>query len=143
MTQFVDMTTPVEAMDDATLTMAWYRVDQELAAIKTRELELRKALFARSFPTPTEGSANNKLPLAEGWILQGDYKINRSVDEAVVSALYKGDNTRALAERVFRWKPELNLKEYNALSPEDKLLVADAVTEKPGTPALEIKLPKR
>jgi len=143
MTDFVDMTTPIEAMDDATLTMVWYRVDQQLSAVKVRELELRKALFARSFPAPVEGSAQNKKDLSEGWILQGDYKINRSVDDAVVSALMKGDNTRALAERVFRYKPELNLKEYKGLSPEDKKLIADAVTEKPGTPSLEVKLPKR
>jgi len=30
---------------------------------------------------------------------------------------------------VFRYKPELNLKEYKGLSPEDKKLIADAVTE--------------
>jgi len=55
MTDFVDMTTPIEAMDDATLTMVWYRVDQQLSAVKVRELELRKALFARSFPNPDRG----------------------------------------------------------------------------------------
>jgi hypothetical protein len=34
-------------------------------------------------------------------------------------------------------------KSRYAVVPEDKKLIADAVTEKPGTPALEVKLPKR
>jgi hypothetical protein len=83
------------------------------------------------------------VPLEAGYILQADHKINRSVDEAVVSALMKADNTRPLAEKVFRYKPELVLKEFKGLSLEDKKIIADAVTEKPGTPALKIVLPKR
>lgn len=133
---------PQEMATDA-LTAEWWSVSQSLDAIKARELELRKELFARQFPNPVEGSAENKVQLGDGWILQADYKINRTVDDAVVSALMQGDNTRALAQKVFRYKPELNLKDFKALSPEERALISEAVTEKPGTPALSIKLPKR
>ena len=141
------MTTPAEQTPDMMtteqLTADWWAASQALDALKVRELALRNELFKRQFPNPVEGSAENKVPLGEGWILQADHKINRNVDEAVVSALMKGDNTRPLAEKVFRYKPELVLKEFKGLSPEDKKIVADAVTEKPGTPALKIVLPKR
>lgn len=137
--------TPKAPADMATdeLTTEWWAASQSLEAIKVRELALRNELFKRQFPNPVEGSAENKVPLGDGYILQADHKINRNVDEAVVSALMKGDNTRALAEKVFRYKPDLVLKEFKALSPEDKKIIADAVTEKPGTPALKIVLPKR
>lgn len=136
--------TPAEAMPLADAIAEWWRVDQHLADVKARELELRKRIFAEAFPSPTEGSANNKLPLSEGWILQGDYKINRSVDEAVVTSLRNmGPNVAALVDSVIRWKPEIRLKEWKALAQEDKILLSDLVVEKPGTPALEVKLPKR
>lgn len=141
------MTTPTEQTPDMMtteqLTTDWWAASQALDALKVRELALRNELFKRQFPNPVEGSAENKVPLGEGWILQADHKINRNVDEAVVSALMKGDNTRALAEKVFRYKPELVLKEYRALDDEARKMIADAVTEKPGTPALKIVLPKR
>jgi len=132
-----------EELTTEQLTTEWWAASQSLEAIKTRELALRNELFKRQFPNPVEGSAENKVPLGGGYILQADHKINRNVDEAVVSALMKGDNTRALAEKVFRYKPELVLKEYRALDDEARKVIADAVTEKPGTPALKIVLPKR
>lgn len=134
---------PAAEMETPALTTEWWRLAQLLDSLKVKELEFRNELFKRQFPNPVEGSAENKVPLGEGWILQADHKINRNVDEAVVSALMVADNTRALAQKVFRYKPELILKEFKGLSPEDKKLIADAVTEKPGTPALKIVLPKR
>jgi hypothetical protein len=143
----MNMTTPAEQTPDMMTTeqlpTEWWAASQALDALKVRELAMRNELFKRQFPNPVEGSAENKVPLGEGWILQADHKINRNVDEAVVSALMKGDNTRPLAEKVFRYKPELVLKAFRDLSDEEKKIVADAVTEKPGTPALKIVLPKR
>lgn len=143
----MSMTTPTEQTPDMMtteqLTTDWWAASQALDALKVRELALRVELFKRQFPSPVEGSAENKVPLGGGYILQADHKINRNVDEAVVSALMKGDNTRPLAEKVFRYKPELVLKAFRDLSDEEKKIVADAVTEKPGTPALKIVLPKR
>lgn len=143
----MNMTTPAEQTPDMMtteqLTTEWWAASQALDTLKVRELALRVELFKRQFPSPVEGSAENKVPLGGGYILQADHKINRNVDEAVVSALMKGDNTRPLAEKVFRYKPELVLKAFRDLSDEEKKIVADAVTEKPGTPALKIVLPKR
>lgn len=143
----MNMTTPAEQTPDMMtteqLTTEWWAASQALDTLKVRELALRVELFKRQFPSPVEGSAENKVPLGGGYILQADHKINRNVDEAVVSALMKGDNTRPLAEKVFRYKPELVLKAFRDLSEEEKKIVADAVTEKPGTPALKIVLPKR
>lgn len=131
------MTTQTDKMSE------WFDLTQQLETIKARELQLRNELFAESFADPVEGAAHNKRELGDGWILQGDYKINRTIDQAVVSTLAKGDNTAPLIDKLIRYKPELVLKEWKALSDEDKVLVADMVTEKPGTPGLKIVKPKR
>lgn len=135
---------PVEGLSLNQAIQEWWLVDQHMAEVKARELALRKRIFDEAFPAPTEGSANNKMPLSEGWILQGDYKINRTVDEAtVVSFRAMGDNVAAIVDSVIKWKPELKLKEWKALDAETRKLLAEMVIEKPGTPALEVKLPKR
>ena len=121
----------------------WYQVSEQLGKLKVEELALRKEIFAEAFPNPVEGSKENKLPLAAGWILQGDHKINRKVDEAVVATLQAGDNTRGLVDTCFEWKPKLKLAAFKALDGEDLNLLADAVTETPGTPSLKVVLPKR
>ena len=121
----------------------WYEITQRMAADKLREIELRKQLFGAAFPDPTEGSKDNKFSLADGWVLQGDYKINRTIDAAVVSTLMKGDNTRPIVENVVEYKPSLVLAKWKGLDTEDRALLADMVTEKPGSPTLKIVKPKK
>lgn len=121
----------------------WYQVSEQLGKLKIEELALRKEIFGEAFPNPTEGSKENKMDLAAGWILQGDHKINRKVDEAVVATLQADDNTRALIDRCFEWKPKLKLAAFKALDSDELNLLADAVTETPGTPSLKVVLPKR
>lgn len=130
-------------MIDQAKLARWFELTTKMDEIKAEEIALRKELFAGAFPDPTEGSAKNKLPLDDGFILQGDYKINRSVDAAVVSALAKGDNTAPLVGKLIDYKPSLVLKEWKALTDDDLKLVADMVIEKPGTPTLKIVKPKR
>lgn len=135
---------PVEGLTLGQAIQEWWLVDQHRKEVQARELALRSRIFGEAFPAPTEGSANNKMPLDEGWILQGDYKINRNVDEAMVVALRAmGDNVATIVDSVIKWKPELKLKEWKALDAETRKLLAEMVIEKPGTPALEVKLPKR
>lgn len=121
----------------------WWEITQRLEVDKLRETELRKDLFGMAFPDPTEGSVKNKVNLSDGYILQGDYKINRTLDQAVISTLSKGDNTRPLVDTVIKYNPALILPAWKKLSDVDRALLADMVTEKPGTPALSIVKPKR
>ena len=128
---------------DMKLIERWYQVEQQLGALKAEELQLRKQIFAEAFPTPTEGSKENKMDLAGGWILQGDHKVNRKVDEAVVRTLATMDNAAPLVDKCFNFKPSLVLGEFKKLEGDDLILLADAVTETPGTPGLKVVLPKR
>ena len=130
-------------MVDQVKLAAWFKVSKVLEDAKVEEIKLRKELFGEAFPDPTEGSKENKLELADGFILQGDYKINRTLDQAVISTLAKGDNTKTRVDKLIDYKPALILKEWKALTDADMILVADMVTEKPGAPSLKIVKPKK
>ena len=117
-------------------------IQTQISELKVEEADLRRELFARVFTNPVEGSGN-KASLPNGFILQGTRKITRTVDQEEATKLRNGDNTKSLAESIFLWKASLDTKAYKTLSSEDRVLVADAVTEKDGMPSLEIKKPKR
>lgn len=120
----------------------WYELQKELAIVKDAEMKLRNKIFKGLFTDPREGV--NKHPLAEGWILKADHKIDRKVEEALLSTL-----TPALREKginpdsLVKWKPELVTAEYRKLTEEEMKLFDQVLTITPGTPSMEIVLPKR
>lgn len=119
----------------------WYQVQEQLAALKVEEMALRKKLFATYFPTPREGTNNHEL--GDGAVLKGGHVINRDVDPASLQA-----NGPALLEagipvaKLVQWKASLVMKEYRALTEEQRLKFDIALTIKPGSPTLEIAIPK-
>jgi hypothetical protein len=129
----------------------WYVMQEELTKLKAAEVMLRTRIFKHYFPTPTEGSAGNKYELNDGTgaIVQGDHTINRKVVETEMEALKEaikaeGSNLPKLPfAKLVRWKPELAKAEYNKLTAEEKAVFDRCLEIKPGTPALEVKIPKR
>lgn len=129
----------------------WYKLRDELTRVRSAEAMLRSRIFKHYFPEPVEGSAQNKVPLNDGTgaIVQGDYVINRTVDQAQLEALREamfaeGSNLPQLPlDKLIKWKPELAKAEYNKLSTEEKQILDRCLVVKPGMPGLEIKIPKR
>lgn len=120
----------------------WYKLNEELGKIKAKELLLRNKIFKGMFLNPEEGT--NTLPLSAGWVIKGKMVINRSVDRAALSTLTpelqeKGINISQLIE----YKPELKLSEYRKLTAEQQRDFDHVLVIKPGTPGLEIMLPKK
>lgn len=145
----------VDLSDEVAVTpedlKAWYGLKQELDRVKAAEAMLRSRIFKHYFPTPIEGSAENKVPLNDGTgaIIQGDYVVNRNVDQAQLDALREamfaeGSNLPQLhLDKLVKWKPELAKSEYNKLSETEKQVFDRCLIVKPGMPGLEIKIPKR
>lgn len=139
---------------------AWYVMQEQLTKLKAAEVMLRTRIFKHYFPTPTEGSAGNKYELNDGTgaIVQGDHTINRKVLEPELKALEEAMKPQ-LAEdgvtkvpsnlprlplaKLVRWKPELAKAEYNKLTAEERDVFDRCLEIKPGTPSLEVKIPKR
>lgn len=129
----------------------WYQMNEDLSRLKAAEVMLRTRIAKHFFPTPVEGSADNKYSLNDGTgaIVQMDHKINRTVLEPELDALRaaikeEGANLPKLnLSKLVKWKPELVMKEYRALTDEERAVFDRCLQIKPGTPALEVKIPKR
>ena len=128
----------------------WYKLHEQLSALKAKEALLRGKIFKGMFPNPVEGT--NNVPLSEGWVLKGKHVINRSVDQAALTSLATVDAATHMsvlsshgisADSLVRWKPELVTSEYRKLSEDQRQIFDQCLTIKEGSPALEIVLPKR
>jgi hypothetical protein len=131
-----------------------YVMQEELASLKAAEAMLRRRVFDHFFPDPTEGSKENKYPLAQlgdntGAVLQADHKINRTVLEAELDALKaackeEGSNLPKLPfNKLVKYKPELVKAEYNKLTEEERQVFDRALDIKPGMPEVKVVIPKR
>lgn len=122
--------------------IAWYEADAALTKAKNHEMLLRQRVFKGLFTAPVEGT--NSLNLKDGYVLKATYKLNRSVDLEAVQTL--ADDLREAgvdAAQVIRYKPELETKAYKSLNLDQKKVFDQCLVIKPGTPSLEIVLPKR
>jgi hypothetical protein len=119
----------------------WYEVQQKLAEVKDEEAKLRKEVFGLYFPTPVEGT--NTAPLPEGWVLKGVYKINRKVDEEELLNVSKKKGMAEVIKNTINYKPSLSLTEYKNLPDNTRKILDNALIATPGTPSLEVALPKR
>lgn len=120
----------------------WQKLSEDLALMTAREKEMRQRIFDAAFPKPTEGT--NKFDLAGGYQLSASYKINRTIDKAVLSTVEEMLKEQGLdINDYIRFKPELETKAYKTMSSDKQKILDLAITAKPGLPSLEIVLPKR
>lgn len=117
-------------------------VSEQVKALAETEKSLRAELVALAFPNGIAEGVNTCL-FADKSALVVTGKINRTVDPA------KATSTREALEAVgvsfdslFDWKPSLKVGEFKVTSLPVKALLADMVTEKEGTPSVELKKAK-
>lgn len=142
------------------------RIEAEAAPLIEEERALRKELFAMFFPEPVEGSNEHVLP--DGFRLKATYPIERKVDQDAFVALRdsKGeahveflkklnvdvaavDLTKPVAEimkisidKLVRWEPKLETKEFKKLTAEQQKLFGVCLNTKPGSISMEVEQPK-
>lgn len=133
---------PVNAVTQEDLN-AWSEMQKQLGALKSAEMLLRTKIFKGLFPNPVEGT--NSIPLGtEGWVIKAKYPINRKPDVALLTARAQELRDAGIVlEDVIRTVPELSTGEYRKLTDEQRNLLDQVMEVKPGSPALEIVLPKR
>lgn len=105
---------------------------EEKAKVERLDIEAKMvALFAK--PATGEGTHNDE-DFSITW------KLNRSVDTDKLSGAYEA--LPANAQRAFRWKAEVELKNLRALADLDPVSYAAAaefITSKPAKPSIELK----
>lgn len=117
----------------------WRVAAVNLVGAKVEESDLRTEVFTTLFKDPVEGV--NRVDIANGWRLKADYKYYRTVDEAALPAILERLPEGA-SDRIFKYKPELRVRDYKALPDEVRHIVEEALVIKPGSPALAIEPPK-
>lgn len=143
---------------EAAVLAAWQAADAALSKAKELESALRAALFEINFPNPTEGTQRNTL--ANGWSLKAqvpyryDLTNKEAKTEKAIDAMTEiSQQAGFVADRLITWKPELSIKEYRLLNPDNPAMQSDEqkkilavlapiLTIKPGSPQLELEPPK-
>ena len=129
----------------------WYSLKRQLEQIKEEELDLRVRIFAAYFKDPKEGTNNADLPDGTGAQLKATYVLNRTLDMAVIDEMRERQlNARADSnaprlnlDLLIKNKPELAISQYRTLTEEERHYFDTALLIKPGTPSLDITIPKK
>lgn len=134
----------------------WEQASEAAAKAVADEKAAREAITSKWFKDAEEGA--NTITLKDGKLLKADCRINRKVDKAQYEAARTYCNTQAgvsqkvaermqrlagLLDEVFRMTPELNTREWKELDAASRKLLADIVTEAPGTPNLKLESSKK
>ncbi|MGE4486336.1 MAG: hypothetical protein AB7C95_00750 [Synergistaceae bacterium] len=124
-------------MDIDARIMAWTKAKADLAKAKDREMNLRKSITTELFPSPVEGV--NTHELGKGYKIKMTHKLNRTIDEAALASVLE---RLPQAEECVKMKPSLAIKKFKALKDEDRLIFEECLVTKPGSPTLELVIPK-
>lgn len=132
----------------------WQNTKKAFNTLQQLEREKRAALYKGLFPNNVD--TTETLELADGWQFKakgalnyklefstkenGDAKLNTALDEIEKT----GNEGSFIAERLVKWKPELSVSEYKALSADSpiKKIIDRVLTITPGSPELELVPPK-
>ncbi len=114
----------------------WVKAEANATHWAQEELTLRKKIFEGNFKNPVAGM--NKLKIGHGMALIGDYRLNYTIDKAVLEES-RGFIPAALLDEIISYRPEVKGGAFRKLSADDKKHFAAIITEKPGTPGLELK----
>jgi len=147
---------PYDALDQDQLLMLHKQMQDDLAALKEKELELRKYIVNRAFPQKEEGT--NTLDLGAGYELKAvvkyNYKLtdNDTVDKTLQEIAAVGNEGAFIADRLCSWTPNFQKTEYNKLKDDAEAgnetakqilkLVEKMLTITDAAPTLTIKEPK-
>jgi len=120
----------------------WYDMSQKLKHLRAAEMLLRKKLFGIAFPDPEEGT--NKYELEDGYVLNGQYQLNRDVGQGAFDAIKeKLREEHVTPEELVGYKPSLKKAHYNKLTDTQRLLFDQCLIIKPASPSMEIVLPAK
>lgn len=119
----------------------WYEMNQQLSTLRASEMLLRKKIFGGLFPNPVEGT--NKHELGDGWLLKASYSLTRDIDPGALQAAKEMlVENKINPDLLVNYKPSLVKSAYNKLTVEQQALFDQVLVIKPGSPSMEVVLPK-
>ena len=121
--------------------LAWNEAKQALAKAKAREAILRAKIVKTFFATPKEGT--NYHELGKGYKLKLVHKIDRKIDAPLYTNLLPQFKEHEIdTDQLAETQLSLKVAFYKNLTDEQKQVVDQCITSKPGSPTLEFVKPK-
>lgn len=87
-----------------------------------------------------EGSRMHEI---EGYKVNVNQRMSRKIDADLLQELAAQNGISAHLRTLFRWKPEINIKEWTETDEKITSLLLDAITTKPGRPSFKITPAKK
>lgn len=121
----------------------WDQLEKQLAKYKALEMQARKAIFNKAWPSWKVGV--NNYPLDNGYVLKGTGKINYTVDKTMFPVVSEGLKSMGLTIDPFlAVRYELAVGPYNAVVKDEQqnqtvgTVLRQMITSSTGAPTLEI-----
>lgn len=114
----------------------WMEAKQiEAAAIEERRSLEDRMVREASIPSDFNGTKNF---IALGYKIKVEGRINRKIDAEKLQEIANESGLTEHLSSLFRWKPEINTKVWNAADEAVTRPLLDAITSTPGRPTFTI-----
>ena len=125
--------------------LLWERAKASLDAATAAERSARDALLELDFADRQPGT--NTKPLPDGRVVkcvaETEYKTDAERARACMAKIEKhGADGKLLAERLFKWKPEVAIGELKKLPDKLRRLADKAIDLRPTRPSIRVESPK-
>lgn len=119
----------------AELMQFWQEAKQSEKAWQDRRRLIEDEIAEQLELTELEGVQTVK---AGGYVMKVTQRTNRSVNADVLQELAIEAGLEAHLRELFRWKPELNLRQWNNADASVRKALEGAITSKPGRPSFAL-----
>ena len=119
-----------------TLYQRWLDAKKLEAAAVTERRQLEDQMAAEfALPKDLDGTVNHQV---EGYKIKMEGRINKKIDADKLQVLAAEAGLSEHLSSLFRWKPEINSKAWNAAAEAVTKPLLDAITSTPGRPTFTI-----
>jgi hypothetical protein len=119
-----------------TLYQRWLDAKKHEAAAVADRRELEDQMVAEfAVPKDLDGTMKHEL---DGYVIKIEGRINKKVDADKLQVLAAETGLSEHLSSLFRWKPEINAKAWNAASEAVTQPLLGAITSTPGRPTFTI-----
>ena len=120
------------------LTRELYEAKEAEAKAKSRRVAIEQELEdALNIPEEWEGSKTLDISTFK---VTAARKVNAKIDDDALMRIAKENNLSGELSTLFRWKPEIVKRAWDATSDSIKTLFSEAITRTPGKVSFTIKL---
>jgi hypothetical protein len=119
-----------------TLYQRWLDAKKLEAAAVTERRQLEDQMAAEfAIPKDLDGTMKREI---DGYVIKMEGRINKKIDADKLQMLAAEAGLSEHLSSLFRWKPEINSKAWNAAAEAVTKPLLDAITSTPGRPTFTI-----